>query len=1160
MGGELRAHRVVWAALGVADAPAPPAPLAPLRDAFVVAASAFPRAAAASCLAFGAADAQAAALPLPPPGHAARFVPLPVADDADVAPLVAAVVHDLAATVLLALAARCAALTHSPAAVWQPHALGDAAGTALAAAAGPGRALKAAADVCLLAGSPADAAVRYADAAEALTEAGDVLWAAGAEAGAAAAALLAPASLGECTPRSDEAAASPALATRVADGLAAAANAYATFGTTAAPGRAAAAALAHEAQLQLARLFAARDERAAAAAALATALEGADGADVPLAGAERAALLAGCAGVAGRLGHRRRRLLLLWRAARLAGATGGADGPALALRLLSSMLPPEDAGPPDATLTALAALASVPAPSPITGRGSKTGNALSAADAHPLRGWRALRRALLWGCLTAATRGADAPAAWAVAARLLRGHADALSTAQQAGLLRALEAAAALLPPGEPVGEPAPPGVALIAVRPPLASRTADGNASGGDGEDDSTTGAFRGARRSVFVFSPFERSRAAAAAAVAAAARARAAPWVSGEVGFADVALSNPCSVPLRLEAVSLEADVAADGSGPSCALEAHPSAALTLPPGARGVVLQLRATPRAPGQLRLRGVRCFAFGAEWLVPWSPPAAASAAPPPAEVRVLPPMPLLLARLVATPPPGADSGGAASPPGTPSTPVAAPASPARQRRPSQGNAPTSPGGPGMRRTPGGARSSRRARGAFSPQRSAPAAPPDGAAEAAEREVPLHLMLLEGQTADVTLRLNNVGGARAAAATLRVDAATPPRPAPAIRTGPPSIAVGAPPVVVATQPGALAAALPLAPGGRAAVALRVTAGAAAPEAADFALRCVYSGDAPSAPGGREAAAALRVSTLPGLRALRATLRPLPRRCGAGTAGGDAGAPAADVALLQLQLANASVAELQVCARGDAAACDAAALDDNDAGAAWEPLAPGAALSLLLPARALPAATLRDPDAAAEALAQQLSVRWRGPGGASGTLHALPAALAAALRADDAVAALAPQRLRLWARIAAGSDPDGDAGDTPEGDAMLRAGELATARFTLRHAFSSEAALSVHVAVHASDGSRAPSAAVMWAGCLDSAPVRISPDQAARHALALLFLVPGRYTLVAEGRACAAGEELPALPDQAQRPLRAEERAIALATLHVHVAAFEAAPAA
>jgi hypothetical protein len=369
-------------------------------------------------------------------------------------------------------------------------------------------------------------------------------------------------------------------------------------------------------------------------------------------------------------------------------------------------------------------------------------------------------------------------------------------------------------------------------------------------------------------------------------------------------------------------------------------------------------------------------------------------------------------------------------------------------------------------------------------------------------------------------------------------------------------------VVPTQPGALAAALPLAPGGRAAVALRVTAGAAAPEAADFALRCVYSGDAPSAPGGREAAAALRVSTLPGLRAMRATLRPLPRRCGAGMATGNS-APAADVALLQLQLVNASAVELQVCARGDAAASDAAALDD-DAGAAWEPLAAGAALSLLLPARALPAAALRDPDVAAAALAQQLSVRWRGPGGASGTLHALPAALAAALRADDALATLAPQRLRLWARIAAGSDVDGDAGDTAsdssEGDAMLRAGELATARFTLRHAFSSEAALSVHVAVHASDGSRAPSAAVMWAGCLDSAPVRISADQAARHALALLFLVPGRYTLVAEGRACAAGEELPALPDEPQRPLRAEERAVALATLHVHVAAFEAAPAA
>jgi hypothetical protein len=936
VGAELRAHRVVWGVLGVADAAAEgdtPGALAPLRDAFCRAAAAYPRAVAASCLAVGATDAQARGLGPPPPGDDAtrRFVVLPTpsalgSDDALaalLAPHVAAVLYDFGATLLMALERRCASLASSPAAALS---LGsgawDSPGVDAAASARPGRALKAAADVCLLAGSPRDAAQRYAAALEELTAEGDALWAAAAEVGTAAAALLTPASEGALPPLREAAGAAPDVAARVAARLAHAADAYAAFGASGAPGRAAAGALALEARLQLARLHACRGERAAAAAALELALAGAADSGsgsgsgggggsgggsgssgssrpadappaVPLTPAERASLLAAAADVAGALGHVRRRGLLLWRAARLAEGACGPEGPALAFRLLSSTLPP--------THAAAAAASAARSPSPASSASSSS----SSSKPHPLTHWRALQRGVLWGCLTAATRGADAPAAWDVAARLLREHAPALSPPMQAGLVRALEAAAALLPAEGGREEHPPPAAALLAVRPPPPWRRpsaepqriagadaadAAGAAPGGEGG----SGGVPARRAAVFVFSPFERARAAAAAARAAAAHA--ATWVAGEEAELEVALSNPCAVPLRVDGLSLVAAPGGAGLEASACTSAAGGAGLLLEPHARGVRALLRATPAGPGALRLVGVRVEAFGVAWVVPWTPRAqprrgasrapgratsAAAAQPSPAaaaaaacfEVRVLPPLPLLTAKLAGVPPPAqrltpaAAAVAAAQLPMTPPVPMtppappaaseapaspatsphaSPPASPLRPRRVSASSSaaaaaastpPATPTATPSRRAHGGTSRVKRSRSVLFFGAAAGGGGSSAAAAAHAPRPPLALTLLEGQRLELLLKLRNVGPVRAIRALLDVDV---------VASASASHAAAASPRV-RVDADALAAAPPVPPGGRVVVPVCVTAAAAMDASAvDVAAAAAAGLEAPPRP--------------------------------------------------------------------------------------------------------------------------------------------------------------------------------------------------------------------------------------------------------------------------------------------------------------------------
>jgi hypothetical protein len=305
-----------------------------------------------------------------------------------------------------------------------------------------------------------------------------------------------------------------------------------------------------------------------------------------------ATVLVTAATLAADLGMRRKRTLFLWRAATLAK-----HDPARSLALLTALAPPLDSTAP-----------------------------------QPLAAWPALQRGVLWEALTRATRCADAPKAWDLAARLLNHHCTALSPTMQAALVRALHAASALFPPEESGGREAPPpGVTLVAVKPLPRHRRplpADG----------ASTGA---APTSVFVFSPFERTRALAVEKQQA--ETAVVEWVVGEPCAITVSLSNPTAVALRLDGLALVTDQPG-GWEPQGGGDVPGGGSMSLPPHCTGYKVTLFGVPTLPGQLTFTGVAIDAFGGVWHAPWQDTRRGAVARA-ATAVALPPMPLLLPRL-----------------------------------------------------------------------------------------------------------------------------------------------------------------------------------------------------------------------------------------------------------------------------------------------------------------------------------------------------------------------------------------------------------------------------------------------------------------------------------------------------------------------------------
>jgi hypothetical protein len=238
-------------------------------------------------------------------------------------------------------------------------------------------------------------------------------------------------------------------------------------------------------------------------------------------------------------------------------------------------------------------------------------------------GWRSLTQLLLWQALTAATRCADARATWDAAARLLSEHCAGLPLGQQQSLLRALQAAAKLLPQDEKSLPSSPPPLcrllrlqplppALRPRRPPPPGPTV----------------------LSPFLYSPFERQRGEAAW------RAQVAPlWVSGEPAHVALLLRNPCSVALKLDSLCLTADDASEVD-----IDSQSLGPLSLPPCSSQAVA-LQCTPRAAGRLVLSGLAISGVGGSWTLPFDGGASQVA-------TVVPPLPLLTAELESLPPAG----------------------------------------------------------------------------------------------------------------------------------------------------------------------------------------------------------------------------------------------------------------------------------------------------------------------------------------------------------------------------------------------------------------------------------------------------------------------------------------------------------------------------
>ena len=826
-----------------------------------------------------------------------------------------------------------------------------------------------------------------------------------------------------------------------------------------------------------------------------------------------ATVLVTAATLAADLGMRRKRALFLWRAATLAR-----HDPARSLALLTALVPLSDSG-----------------------------------AVQPLAAWPVLQRGVLWEALTRATRCADAPKAWDLAARLLKHHCAALSPTMQAALVRALQAASALFPPEESGGRDAPPpGVELVAVKPlPRHRRPLPADSS-----------AASAATASVFVFSPFERTRAAA---VEKQQREEAVvEWVVGEPCAITIALSNPTGVTLRLDGLALVTSHQ-EGWEPQGGGDVPGGGSIALPPGCTGLKVTLHGMPTRPGELTFTGVAIDAFGGVWHAPWqdSRKGGAQKNTRAATAVALPPLPLLLPRLdyggldtpaaggpspatLARTPSGgglprmrrnssstamddlqhSEAGAMHTPPVSPmrNTPTSVP----RRLSSSSGTPASAAKGSGLRQTPATAMSSRlrRSRSALfgSTTSLATLGGHDTSApwmEEAHRLPPFTVTAYQGQATPLCLHLHNCGPVSAARVQISV--------AGMLQTPQFGSAGSADAACIEVDTDALSAALPLPPGGQVAVPLvwhgrsRGSRNAdVATEVQQYTLTVAtrYWGERPlvsptSSPGGdtseetaawkphaRECRAELACSLLPGVRLRACALLPVTG------AGGGASVLQLDVrneAAVSMALRHCDVAEGSACGARLLRACvDAAPPSD------WHTVPPGGDARLLVASHVM-------------------ALMWRCE--ADGTVGWVPGVA-------QAVALLAPQpcgvspsanmrpMLRCTGPGVVGSTWSSSCDDDGGSCGSVRLGSSCTLHMSISGAPQTPEPYSLRLSlrIHAADGTcvcpggagsedeRRRGIRLAWTGTPTATwhgPLAGPPPE---HAVQLLFLARGVYTLL------------------------------------------------
>ncbi|CAI5515424.1 unnamed protein product [Closterium sp. Naga37s-1] len=221
------------------------------------------------------------------------------------------------------------------------------------------------------------------------------------------------------------------------------------------------------------------------------------------------------------------------------------------------------------------------------GKSSRAGVTALESSAPPLGGgqWSRLQMELLSDMLAVAVRAGEPLAAWAAAARLLRGFYPLILPQSQESLAQALTSASERLPAGTRCPDLALPFVRFHAFatapqQTQVVKRTR--------GKRDWWVGAGGGG---PFIYTPFTTRAANVKPDMV---------WIVGEVAQVIIELSNPCACAVDIESIYLNVD----GD-----FQPFP-ASLSLRPNTYSHLLTLSGLPRSPGVITVLGCFLQSFG----------------------------------------------------------------------------------------------------------------------------------------------------------------------------------------------------------------------------------------------------------------------------------------------------------------------------------------------------------------------------------------------------------------------------------------------------------------------------------------------------------------------------------------------------------------------
>ncbi|CAI7783370.1 unnamed protein product [Closterium sp. NIES-53] len=221
------------------------------------------------------------------------------------------------------------------------------------------------------------------------------------------------------------------------------------------------------------------------------------------------------------------------------------------------------------------------------GKSSRAGVTALESSAPPLGGgqWSTLQMELLSDMLAVAVRAGEPLAAWAAAARLLRGFYPLILPHSQESLAQALTSASERLPAGTRCPDLALPFVRFHAFatapqQTQVVKRTR--------GKRDWWVGAGGGG---PFIYTPFTTRAANVKPDMV---------WIVGEVAQVIIELSNPCACAVDIESIYLNVD----GD-----FQPFP-ASLSLRPNTYSHLLTLSGLPRSPGVITVLGCFLQSFG----------------------------------------------------------------------------------------------------------------------------------------------------------------------------------------------------------------------------------------------------------------------------------------------------------------------------------------------------------------------------------------------------------------------------------------------------------------------------------------------------------------------------------------------------------------------